>query len=128
MLGLASPRKPRKPSLTPMIDVVFLLLVFFMLASRFGTDFAVPMRLAGGESASTQYSGPPRVVDVLPDSQRLNGVTLETNELVGRLSKLTEQPDDTIIIRPRDGAVLQRVVDVMAELESAGHTTLVLVE
>ncbi|NSY41645.1 biopolymer transporter ExbD, partial [Leisingera sp. ANG59] len=25
-------------SLTPMIDVVFLLLVFFMLASRFGMD------------------------------------------------------------------------------------------
>ena len=31
--------KPRRrPSLTPMIDVVFLLLVFFMLASRFGMD------------------------------------------------------------------------------------------
>lgn len=33
---LGAPRRTRRPSLTPMIDAVFLLLVFFMLASRFG--------------------------------------------------------------------------------------------
>ncbi|MEO0362761.1 MAG: biopolymer transporter ExbD, partial [Pseudomonadota bacterium] len=32
----------RRPSLTPMIDVVFLLLVFFMLAARFGVELAMP--------------------------------------------------------------------------------------
>ncbi|MEM8553252.1 MAG: biopolymer transporter ExbD [Pseudomonadota bacterium] len=128
MLGLAPPRKPRKPSLTPMIDVVFLLLVFFMLASRFGSDYAVPMKLAGGSAASTGYSGPPRVIDVLPEGERLNGVTIETDALVPQVASLTESLDDTIIIRPRNGAVLQRIVDVMTLFEEAGHTTLVLVE
>ena len=36
MFHFAPARRSRKPSLTPMIDVVFLLLVFFMLAARFG--------------------------------------------------------------------------------------------
>lgn len=46
-LGLTS-RPRRRPSLTPMIDVVFLLLVFFMLASRFGMDQVVEMPIASG--------------------------------------------------------------------------------
>jgi Biopolymer transport protein len=33
----------RRPGLTPIIDVVFLLLVFFMLASRFGQYRALPL-------------------------------------------------------------------------------------
>jgi len=59
-LGLTA-RPKRKPSLTPMIDVVFLLLVFFMLASRFGVDTVVPFPLAGGGGS---YAGPPRLVDM----------------------------------------------------------------
>ena len=57
-------RKPRRPSLTPMIDVVFLLLVFFMLASRFGSEEALPLPLAGGGGT---WSGPPRLVEIPAD-------------------------------------------------------------
>jgi len=37
-------------SMTPMIDVVFLLLIFFMLSSRFGMDTVLP--IAGGAAAT----------------------------------------------------------------------------
>ncbi|MFC6760360.1 ExbD/TolR family protein [Sulfitobacter porphyrae] len=43
MFSFAIARPRRRPGLTPMIDVVFLLLVFFMLASRFGQDRALPL-------------------------------------------------------------------------------------
>ena len=58
-LGLHSARPRRRPSLTPMIDVVFLLLVFFMLASRFGVETVISLPLASGGGS---YSGPPRIV------------------------------------------------------------------
>ena len=45
-MQLGPPLKRRKPSLTPMIDVVFLLLVFFMLAWRFGVDTHLPLNAA----------------------------------------------------------------------------------
>ncbi|WP_428925767.1 ExbD/TolR family protein [Marinibacterium sp. SX1] len=125
MDSLRPVRKRRKPSLTPMIDVVFLLLVFFMLASRFGLDQAIPLPLAG---AGEGYSGPPRLVEILPAGLRLNGVDTAPEELGARLSEMTEAPTDTIILQGRDGATLQRVVDVSHLLGTAGFATLVLVE
>lgn len=59
---LGAARRRHKPSLTPMIDVVFLLLVFFMLASRFGQDVAIDLPL--GVASDRPYQGPPRLIDV----------------------------------------------------------------
>lgn len=125
MQGIRRARKHRVPSLTPMVDVVFLLLVFFMLASRFGGERAIPLPLSGsGES----YSGPPRLVEIGPGNVALNGVALPPEDLPMRLEALSESPQDTVILQGRDGATLQRVVDVTWLLNRAGFTTLVLVE
>jgi biopolymer transport protein ExbD len=125
MFAFATQRPRRRPSLTPMIDVVFLLLVFFMLAARFGQDQAIPLRIGAGAG---EWSGPPRLVEVLPDGQRLNGVVVAPEALVAGLARLVENPADPIILRPRDGASLQRLVDVMETLSGAGYSGLVLVE
>ncbi|MEM1079345.1 MAG: biopolymer transporter ExbD [Pseudomonadota bacterium] len=124
--SLGADRPRRKPSLTPMIDVVFLLLVFFMLAARFGTDMSLSLAMGGGGSGT--YSGPPRIIDVLPEGQRLNGVTLEEDALQATLATLTESPEDLIIIRSRDGAVLQRLIDLVTGLEEAGHSNFAVLE
>jgi len=39
-----------------------------------------------------------------------------------------QSPDDTVILRPRDGATVQTLVDVLAGLSQAGMTRLVLLE
>ncbi|MBJ6371780.1 ExbD/TolR family protein [Sedimentitalea arenosa] len=119
------PRPRRKPSLTPMIDVVFLLLVFFMLASRFGLDAVLPLPLA---SAGTAYSGPPRLIEVDRVGLRLNGRAIQTKDLSRALQALTTSPDDAIILRGREDAPLQRVVDVATVLRASGFSRLVLVE
>lgn len=119
-----SPRPRRKPSLTPMIDVVFLLLVFFMLASRFGQEAQMPLVLGGtGEG----YSGPPRLIDVLPESQRLNGVDRNMDDLLAALTALTASPADTVVLRARDGAELQRLVSVITALREAGFAAVAVV-
>lgn len=126
MFAFDAPRRPRRPSLTPMIDVVFLLLVFFMLAARFGQEAG--LELALGATGANDYSGPPRLVDVAPDGVRLNGVALGLAELPAALARLSDAPSDMVVIRPSDGADLQRLVDVMAGLRAAGFTGLALVE
>ena len=127
MFAFDTPRPSRRPSLTPMIDVVFLLLVFFMLASRFGVDMSLPLKVAG-QSAGQAYSGPPRLIDILPGEVRLNGQPVGAADLVPGITALTDAPSDTIILRAQGGAQLQRVVDVMQRLTQAGFTALVLVE
>lgn len=127
MFAFDDPRPRRKPSLTPMIDVVFLLLVFFMLASRFGVDTHLPLN-AAGQAGETAYSGPPRLIDILPEGLRLNGQPVEAAALAEEVLQLTKAPSDTVILRAKDGADLQRVVDVMQQLSDAGLSALVLVE
>jgi biopolymer transport protein ExbD len=117
-------QKPRgKPSLTPMIDVVFLLLVFFMLASRFGTEAVLELPLArrGGD-----YSGPPRLVNIGPETLDVNGQP--TQDLATSLAPLMETPGDLVILRGINGANLQRITTVTQSLRNAGFTAFVLVE
>lgn len=125
MISLAQPRRPRRPSLTPMIDVVFLLLVFFMLASRFGLDQVLPLPMAG---TGGEYDGPPRLIDVSPQSLLLNGVGVPEAELATALAPLVKSPADMLILRGRDGANLQRIVTITDALRAAGYTSIVLVE
>ncbi|GFE51079.1 hypothetical protein So717_28320 [Roseobacter cerasinus] len=125
-MDLALPDQPRRrPSLTPMIDVVFLLLVFFMLASRFGMEAVLPLPLASGGGS---YTGPPRLLDVAPHELRLNGVQTAETRLDEALAPLMTAPDDVIILRGRDGATLQRIVQITEQLRRAGFGTVVLVK
>ncbi|MCP4827034.1 MAG: biopolymer transporter ExbD [Shimia sp.] len=115
----------RKPSLTPMIDVVFLLLVFFMLASRFGMDHVLPIPLA---SSGEDFSGNPKLVDILPEDLRLNGISRSSQDLLAALTDVMEKPTKTIVLRSTDGATVQRVVAISEYLRAAGFTSIVLVE
>lgn len=125
MMMFDEPPKRRKPSLTPMIDVVFLLLVFFMLSARFGADQVLPMTLGGGTG---EYSGPPRLVETGPDGLRLNGVPMPIEALISQLETMVETPEDALILRGIDGANTQAIIDLMSALTAAGYTNLILVE
>lgn len=125
MMRFGPDRPRRRPNLTPMIDVVFLLLVFFMLVSRFGVDRVLPLSVAG---AGAGWSGPPRLVDVAPGGLALNGVPVGAEALAAALAPLMAAPDDAVVLRAREGASLQAVVAVMESLGAAGFTRLVLVD
>lgn len=122
---LGPPPASRRPSLTPMIDVVFLLLVFFMLAARFGQDMALETSLAGrGEG----YAGPPRLVTVASGGLRLNGTPVEAKTLPTALRGLMADPEDLIVLRPTEGATTQDLVDVLSLLRDAGMTSVAVAE
>ncbi|MCP9484086.1 biopolymer transporter ExbD [Shimia sp. CNT1-13L.2] len=125
MLSLPASRPRKRPSLTPMIDVVFLLLVFFMLASQFGIDRVLPLG-AGGQSSA--YSGPPRLVAIEQDGVLLNGQRMSIEDLAGALTPLVTSQADAIVLRPGDGVSLQSLMNVASVLEVAGFTTLLVTE
>ncbi|MBA84449.1 MAG: indolepyruvate ferredoxin oxidoreductase [Rhodobacteraceae bacterium] len=125
-MQFTSPRAyRRKPSLTPMIDVVFLLLVFFMLASRFGVETVLPLPLANG---GADVSGKPRLVDILPDGLRLNGIDRSAPQLLADLNALVQSPEETVILRSTGGATVQQIVTTAQMLRDAGFSSLILVE
>ena len=121
----AKPQPRRRPSLTPMIDVVFLLLVFFMLAARFGVQGGLDLRIAGG-GAST-WVGPPRLVQVDAETLRLNGQPSDLAGIISTLTGMIDPEGDLILLQATDDTDLQRLLDVMTALNAADLTNLALV-
>lgn len=121
-IAMDTPRR-RRLNLTPMIDVVLLLLVFFMMVSRFGGTQGITLALGQGAGA---WSGPPRLVEVAADAITLNGIAV--TDLAASLAPLMASPDDTIVLRARLGAPVQAVVAALTALRAAGLTRIVLVE
>lgn len=119
--AFGAPRPTRRPSLTPMIDVVFLLLVFFMLAARFGVDGVAPLAAPGG---SGDWDGPPRLLSVSQDGLRLNGVAVESVEA---LRPLLPGPEAPVLLRA-DGADVQRLVTVMEAMRAGALGQPVVIE
>lgn len=124
-VSFGEPCRRRRPSLTPMIDVVFLLLIFFMLAARFGAETVHPMQVAGGAGAA--WEGPPRLVTIAgPERVRLNGTAVAPAELADALRPLMPGPDAPVILRAGPEARLQDVLTVAGRLRAAGIAALVL--
>ncbi|MCA0270662.1 MAG: biopolymer transporter ExbD [Proteobacteria bacterium] len=120
------PRARKGTDLTPMIDVVFLLLVFFMLASRFVTDTTIPVATAGAQGQTDQTAL--RLVDVeTGGAVRLNGGPVALAGLADAITALGAGLDDAIVLRGRETTV-QDIIGVMETLREAGFTRLVLAE
>lgn len=125
--AFATPRPTRRPSLTPMIDVVFLLLVFFMLAARFGQDGAIVLSPADA-GAAAEWHGPPRLITLSQTDLRLNGTVVLQGELATAIRPLMEKPSDPIVIRAVPGTPLHVLVALLDTLAAAGLSGAVLVE
>ena len=126
MFHFAEPRATRRTSLTPMIDVVFLLLVFFMLAARFGQDVSVPFAPAGSDVA--RYEGPPRLVEFARENLWLNGAPIAAEDLAAALAPLMPDATALVILRPREEARVQDLTRLSDRLRDAGIANLVVME
>ena len=121
-LRLSSPTRPRRLiSLTPLIDVVFILLVFFMLASSFldwrAIDLNAPTRL--GNSAGTGEGA--LLVEIRPDGLRLAATPISIGALERQVRDLIAvKPEQRILIKTHKGVRLQRTVSVLDRLKAAG--------
>lgn len=126
MFDFGGARKRRRPDLTPMIDVVFLLLVFFMLASRFSVETSLPLSAARG-GAAQDWVGRFRLIDIAPQGVLLNGRAVADDDLVDAVGALMDTPDAPILLRGK-GARLNDLTRVMVRLRAAGFQRLILVE
>ena len=119
MIQLNTIIRRRRPSLTPMIDVVFLLLIFFMLVARFGVDKVIDINLPSALGQSSQYEGAPRLVEIKSGNiVSLNGTQISLDQLSNKLSQLMPSPNALIIIRSSAEANTQDLLDVLLYLKS----------
>jgi biopolymer transport protein ExbD len=103
----------RRLSLTSLIDVIFLLLLFFMLTSTF-TRFA-EVELSTGAGAADPADARPVFAQLNPQTLRLNGNAVALDGVPAALAALEIDPDTTpVLLALGEGVTAQRLTDALA--------------
>ena len=122
-------RNRKVPSLTPLIDIVFLLLVFFMLTAHFVKDEALDISLPEADSATVLEDE--EALEIILDNQGhilINKKHVALTELQKTLQQqLQGRKNKQVILRGDKVAQLGLTVSVMDAARKAGATSLDIV-
>lgn len=116
-------RRVRRPlSLTSLIDVIFLLLLFFMLSSTFSKYGDVDMQV-GRSAAGPSSEDDLMFLRLAEDSLSLNGRALALTDLADRL---TDEDEPTVVVSVRPEVTAQRMTDLLVALRDAPEARVIL--
>lgn len=106
----------------PMIDIVFFLLVFFMLSTLYmNTEQQIPLSLPKA-STSTAKTVEPMTISLTADRKvYLNDKEISKEQLKQELKTIvTNEPNQAFVVRASKDIVYQEVVLVLDELKVQG--------
>jgi len=118
--ALSRPRRRARIGLTPLIDVVFILLVFFMLASSFIDRRAIEVNAPAAALGGSSLEGA-LLIELRETGLRLGGRQVSEAGLAARLAEhAARNPDQRVLIKPAPGVSLQRAVLLLDRVVAAG--------
>ena len=122
------PRRRPLISLTPLIDVVFILLIFFMLASSFmewrAIDLDTPVQATNAAAANDSVL----LIRITPGDYQIGEEALTLDALTSRVIEyLAVKPDQRVLISPSAGTALQRVVALLDRMTAIGVMDMTLI-
>lgn len=109
-------------NVTPMVDIMLVLLVIFMVTAKLGDDHGIPVDLPTAASAGAVA---PEVTVAVPREGplRVDGREVPEADLVGVLTAARAREPRLQVLIAADGAVPhRRVMAVMDQLREAGVT------
>lgn len=114
-------RRPPGIRLTPLIDVVFILLIFFMLASNFLDWRAFELALPPAEATADPETSP-IVVEIGPEGgYTLAGEPVAAAALAERVGALqADDPERPVVIRTGDATAVDATVTTLDRLRRGG--------
>ena len=125
MLTIPARRRSR-PSLTPLIDVVFLLLIFFMVSASFNRDTQIKLELP--EASGDPMEALPELIEISVDSEgryfvKAKPVVNTQVETLVKAIQLVGKGNDKIpvMISADAGAPFQSVMTAMDASRKAGY-------
>ena len=121
-----SPPRQRPPlilELTPLIDVVFLLLIFFMVSTTFvDQPSAMEVDLPTSDSAEVLSEGNDVGISLTSDGRVfIDGEGVSMEQLSAELRRIArEDPTTRVVVRADKGLTYQRLIDVMGLAHDLG--------
>ncbi len=118
------PEARRSLPLAPMLDILFLLLVFFVTTSTFqAEERQMDVMLPTAETAPRADASPTQIViNVLDDGSIQVGPSTYTIDALGRLlgQLVDDFPNEQVVIRGDQDVKYQRIIRVMDTARAAG--------
>ncbi len=110
--------------ITPLVDVIFQLLIFFFYTANFIQNPHIPVKLSKASSAISSSSSQSLVVtitrsgDIVIDGRKLN-----LQGLKAHLSKVAkDKPETQLMIRPDNDALAGQLIKIIDTARDAGLT------
>ncbi|WP_044045096.1 biopolymer transporter ExbD [Octadecabacter antarcticus] len=117
--------------MTSLIDVIFLLLLFFMLSSTF-TQFSEIQLFgaqAGSKSRKNQSEDVPIFLQLTQDALRLNGQEFNLSRLPAGITSLRGLDVQTVLVSATsDTVTAQRLVDTLVVLATLTDLNVIVLE
>lgn len=115
-------------SMIPMINVIFLLLIFFMVAGSIERLALMPMEIPVAESGHYLEEGPIEIVLGARDEVIVNSELVSLANIQGILEPtLSKEPETIITLRADARIPARRMIEVMNAVKRAGGLNLSLV-
>ena len=123
-------RKPRQIGLTPLIDVVFLLIIFFMLSTSFIRTESMELSFPKGTEVEEKKTTDIIRIYIHDDNRLFLGDReMNTTELKAQLRKaLFENAERGILLLSGDAVSTQRLVSVMDDIYLMGGSNVSVAE
>ena len=118
----------KKINLTPIIDVVFILLIFFMLATNFQDFSQTDIELSSESSKSMSSDTKMYVVNVDKEkTYKLNDENLHINDIKAKiLNSVRSEEEHFVVIKPNDDVNMQIILSVMEDFKRSDINNLLL--
>ena len=106
-------------NITSLIDVIFILLIFFMVSTQFKRS-SLPLDLPQSED-TTQEQNTTKVLAVTANAIELDGSTITLETLQATLAALYEQnPELALPLECERTVDFERIVQILTKIQAAG--------
>ena len=108
-------------NLTPMLDVVFIMLIFFIVTANFIKEPGLEINRPDSDTAETQENAAILIAvgptgEVWMDGRRIDVRQVKANVI----RMIAENPQGTVVIQADETSTADTIIDVMDEVREAG--------
>ena len=108
-------------NITPMLDVVFIMLIFFIVTANFIKEPGLEINRPDSDTAETQENAAILIAvgptgEVWMDGRRIDVRQVKANVI----RMIAENPQGTVVIQADEKSTADTIIDVMDEVREAG--------
>ena len=109
-------------NMTPMLDIVFILLIFFIVTATFLSEEGIDMRPPADSDAPPVDPAPPIVIQVDGDNEIfVNQVRTDVDRVLSAVNRFrAERPDSAVLLEVYDEAHHGIIVQIWDEMGANG--------